>query len=283
MAKIRSIKPEFFRHPGLFELEQNTNLPIRVAFAGLWTVADREGRFRWQPKQIKLDILPYDDIDINLVLNELVTSSYLVRYEVESKEYGYIPTWKDHQRVRADEAQSVFPEPSPGNIKNSLENNKVLQKKTEKDLNRNESVTNPLQTHVVEMEVEMEVERKGDLSIARSDKKTDELFEIGIILNTGELYRPTATQVTEWEKLYPAVAVQQHLRNMAGWSQANLKKRKTKAGILRFVNAWLQREQDRGGHHATANRPGYGQQTAAEKGAAWLAAQRNESIRDEAA
>ena len=38
---------------------------------------------------------------------------------------------------------------------------------------------------------------------------------------------------------------------MRGWLNANPKKRKTKAGILRFVNSWLSREQDRGGQNAT--------------------------------
>ena len=33
---------------------------------------------------------------------------------------------------------------------------------------------------------------------------------------------------------------------MAGWLDANPSKRKTKRGILRFVNGWLAREQDKG-------------------------------------
>ena len=34
---------------------------------------------------------------------------------------------------------------------------------------------------------------------------------------------------------------------MAGWLDANPKRRKTKQGILRFVTSWLAREQDKGG------------------------------------
>ena len=34
---------------------------------------------------------------------------------------------------------------------------------------------------------------------------------------------------------------------MAGWLNSNPKKRKTKSGILRFINGWLSREQDSGG------------------------------------
>ena len=50
----------------------------------------------------------------------------------------------------------------------------------------------------------------------------------------------------EWSELYPAVDVMQELRKMAGWLDANPSKRKTKRGILRFVNGWLAREQDKG-------------------------------------
>ena len=57
MARIRTIKPEFFRHEALFEAEHRAGLPLRLAFAGLWTAADREGRFKWRPRQLKLDVL----------------------------------------------------------------------------------------------------------------------------------------------------------------------------------------------------------------------------------
>lgn len=50
--------------------------------------------------------------------------------------------------------------------------------------------------------------------------------------------------VAELSGLYPAVDVEQQLRNMRGWLLANPKNRKTKAGIMRFVNSWLSREQN---------------------------------------
>ena len=50
--------------------------------------------------------------------------------------------------------------------------------------------------------------------------------------------------VAELSGLYPAVDVAQQLRGMRGWLLANPKNRKTKAGIMRFVNSWLSREQN---------------------------------------
>lgn len=56
-------------------------------------------------------------------------------------------------------------------------------------------------------------------------------------------------QIDTWHELYAAVDIMQELKKMKGWLNSNPKKRKTKSGILRFVNSWLAKEQDRGGKH----------------------------------
>ena len=112
MARIRTIKPDFFRHEGLFEAEQSSALPLRVAFAGLFTAADREGRFVWAPRALKLDCLPYDEIDFEQVLNALFEHGFIVKYEIDGKTYGCIPSWKSHQHVNIREASSTIPDAS---------------------------------------------------------------------------------------------------------------------------------------------------------------------------
>jgi hypothetical protein len=116
MARIRTIKPDFFRHEGLFEAERETGLPIRVAFAGLWTAADREGRFRWSARALKLDCLPYDDVDFARVLDALWTRGWLVKYVVSGSEFGWIPTWHTHQVINNRERASDLPEPNEINV-----------------------------------------------------------------------------------------------------------------------------------------------------------------------
>lgn len=66
-------------------------------------------------------------------------------------------------------------------------------------------------------------------------------------LNDGTGYEVSQEQCQEWAGLYPAVNVIQQLRNMKGWLDANPTRRKTRKGVLRFINSWLAREQDRGG------------------------------------
>lgn len=72
-----------------------------------------------------------------------------------------------------------------------------------------------------------------------------------IPLNDKTTYGVTEAQVKTWAELYPAVDVMQQLRQMIGWCQGNPRRCKTRNGVLRFVNSWLSREQDRGGKVST--------------------------------
>jgi hypothetical protein len=116
MARIRTIKPDFFRHGGLFDLEKESGLPVRVAFAGLWTASDRAGRFLWRPRELKLDCLPYDEVDFSRVLDALRTRHHIEKYIVDGVEYGFIPSWDDHQVINNRETPSAIPEPTETSI-----------------------------------------------------------------------------------------------------------------------------------------------------------------------
>jgi hypothetical protein len=110
MARIRTIKPEFFRNHKLYKLEKETGLPIRVAFAGLWTTCDREGRFEWVEEELKLDCLPYDEVDFSRVLDALVTRGFVVKYAVNERDFGYVPGFLEHQVVNNREKDSTIPQ-----------------------------------------------------------------------------------------------------------------------------------------------------------------------------
>ena len=113
MSRIRTVKPELFKHEDLFDAEQNSKLPLRLAFIGLFTVADREGRFKWRPRTLKLDILPHDFIDFATILDALEHAGFIERYEIEGEIYGWIPTFTKHQRFTGKEAEtkSLLPPP----------------------------------------------------------------------------------------------------------------------------------------------------------------------------
>lgn len=113
MGRIRSIKPDFFIHEDLFDAEKASKLPLRLAFSGLWTQCDREGRFHWRPRMLKTDILPYDDLDFEKVLNALAEHGFVQKYVVDGNAFGFIPSWSKHQYVNQREAESAIPCPDP--------------------------------------------------------------------------------------------------------------------------------------------------------------------------
>ena len=82
---------------------------------------------------------------------------------------------------------------------------------------------------------------------AESYAEKPKITQFNIILNDKSLYDVTEQELQEWRGLYPAVDVEQELRNMHGWADANPKQRKTRAGIRRFITAWLGKAQNRAG------------------------------------
>lgn len=111
MSRIRAIKPQFFRHEDLFDLEVRTGLPLRLAFIGLWTVCDREGRFAWRPRSLKVEVLPFDDVDFAAVLAALEQGGFIRRYQAGDQLLGWVPSFARHQIVNQKEPRSVLPPP----------------------------------------------------------------------------------------------------------------------------------------------------------------------------
>lgn len=69
---------------------------------------------------------------------------------------------------------------------------------------------------------------------------------ISLTLNDKSEFWIYGDQVEQWSELFPAVDIMQELRKMKSWLDSNPSRRKTKRGILRFVNSWLSKEQDKG-------------------------------------
>jgi hypothetical protein len=62
-------------------------------------------------------------------------------------------------------------------------------------------------------------------------------------LKDGTFFTPTQDQMDFWGMEFPNVPTYEELRSMSAWCVANVNKRKTKRGILRFINGWLTKEQ----------------------------------------
>ena len=108
MARARNIKPGFFTNEDLVELDFAT----RLLFAGLWTVADREGRLQDRPKKIKIDVFPADNLDIDAMLQALHDAKFIQRYEVNGSKFIQISSWDKHQNPHHTEKASEIPGPN---------------------------------------------------------------------------------------------------------------------------------------------------------------------------
>src|SRR5262245_7844610 len=106
MARARLLKPGFFTNEKLAELP----LEARLLFAGLWTIADREGRLEDRPRRIKGQLFPYDQTDVDALLELLADSGFVVRYVVDGASYLEIPNFTKHQRPHKNEPASVIPD-----------------------------------------------------------------------------------------------------------------------------------------------------------------------------
>jgi hypothetical protein len=107
MARARNIKPGFFANEALAEFEPW----VRLLFVGLWTVADRSGRFEVRPKRIRAALFPYDGFDVEAGITALARFGFLTVYEVGGVLYAEISNWAKHQNPHVKEAPSTIPAP----------------------------------------------------------------------------------------------------------------------------------------------------------------------------
>lgn len=123
--RARTLHPSMFLDVTLAEAERLTGLPLRVAYLGLHTCADREGRFPWDPKALKALVLPYDDdVDFDRVLEALKTCGVIVHYSIGldasasrghasdgTSGVGALISWGFTQTINNRERASVLPGP----------------------------------------------------------------------------------------------------------------------------------------------------------------------------
>jgi hypothetical protein len=110
MARIRTIKPSFFRSEDVSALP----LRARLTWIGLWTQCDDAGRTKDNARLIKGDIWPLDEVslrDIEDDLETLADHGRIVRYEVDGRRYLAITNWRDHQTIQKASTSRYPPPP----------------------------------------------------------------------------------------------------------------------------------------------------------------------------
>lgn len=105
MARIRTIKPEFFTSLSNAELP----IPTRLTFIGLWTHVDDEGRCVDDARLIKAAIWPLER-SVKAIEDDLATlarADKITRYEVDGRRYLAVTEWVTHQRINRPKASTL--------------------------------------------------------------------------------------------------------------------------------------------------------------------------------
>ncbi|ENW00178.1 hypothetical protein F938_00822 [Acinetobacter bereziniae LMG 1003 = CIP 70.12] len=101
MARARNIKPSFFTNDELSELD-----PLaRLLFIGMWTVADHKGCFEYKPKRLKVQLLPYDECNIEELTINLEKSGFIAIYSVQGQQYIKVINFEKHQNPHKNERE----------------------------------------------------------------------------------------------------------------------------------------------------------------------------------
>lgn len=105
MARIRTIKPEFFT-----DAKVTSMTPLaRLFYVSLWCEADREGRLAWEPDTLKYRYLPADKCDVEKLANELTQRKLIRLYQADDKILCWIPAFAKNQVINNREVQSTLP------------------------------------------------------------------------------------------------------------------------------------------------------------------------------
>jgi hypothetical protein len=106
MARIRTIKPQFFTSEDVTALE-----PLaRLLFVGLFTECDRDGRVEDRPRTLKMRLLPEDDCDVDALLWCLVDGGLIRRYEAGGVNVIQVSGFQRHQKPHPKEPASTLPD-----------------------------------------------------------------------------------------------------------------------------------------------------------------------------
>ena len=104
MARIRTIKPEFFTSEDIVSLSPFA----RLLYIALWCESDKEGRMLWKPRTFKMRYFPADGVDIDSLCTELVEAGLVKLY---GDGLAYVPGFTKHQHVNPRESSSDLPAP----------------------------------------------------------------------------------------------------------------------------------------------------------------------------
>ncbi len=188
--------------------------------------------FRRELHTVRLALRTFEDFGMIEVIDDVIT----------------IPNWDKHQSLDAYERRK---EQDRIRKRRKKEEQKALVASISADCSTERSAEYSTEQsadfHTLEEDKEEDREEEKENIVSRGRAEAQTPTVIQLTTNKNEPYNITQAELDTFVECYPAVDIMQELRKMKAWLESNPTKRKTKGGMLRFVNNWLAREQDNGG------------------------------------
>lgn len=222
--RTRLIEPGFFQNEDLAALPPHG----RLLFAGLWCLADREGRLDDRPPKIRALLFAYEEVPINELLDGLAKVGLVTRYEVDGRKYLQVNKFLEHQKPHQREEKSAIPPPGPAKVSPGL------------------ALEAPRRVVLVSDPVLVSVSESKTLAPSPSDSPPEAAagaidFPIA---GKGQTWRLTKVAQDRLQLAFPALDVAAICLRARAWIEANPTKRKTARGMPKFLDAFIAREQE---------------------------------------
>jgi len=245
VARIRSIKPEFFDDEDLAAL----SVAHRLCFVGLWTQADKAGRMDDRPARLKVRIFPFDDVDMDTLLADLVRAGFVVRYVVGGKPYLAVRSWAKHQRPRDDENESVIP--APMQVVDTPKSPRSDGSVTPQSLGKEGEGKGVLEGKGRDVSAEAARSSASAPAAPRGFSETREPDEPALLTFPtvgagGSTWTLTASLVADLQQAFPGVDIVAEGNKALGWLKVSPDRRKTAKGMPKFLYGWITRSVNRG-------------------------------------
>ena len=196
-----------------------------VVYYRLMVTADDYGCMDGRTILLKNELFPLKDSvtkkAVEDAISKLVSVGLLCKYTANDMPYLFFPTWEKHQRLRNKHRK--YPNPAECGVNVDCQSNDgqmtaSCQSEIESEIEKEKEYFSP------------EPQSAAVLMMPLVDKTEYEIFQ---------------KDIDEWQEAYPAVDVLQQLKAMRVWCNDNPKNKKTRNGVRRFINGWLDREQNK--------------------------------------
>lgn len=249
MARIRSIKPEFFTSDQLAECSTNA----RLLFIGMWVFADDKGRHAANMRKLKLEIFPGDsfsDADIAMWFRELWLAGLIQVYKSRTDGVFFVISGWRHQKI--DRPQPArFPCPFECELieySDSYfdEDNKPFVEHSSND--RRAFVPDTIRYDTIRGDT-IRVDAIYSSEVGHTDSEQEAV--IGSPFETIGKTREWQMPKSLYDSIaaaYPDIDLPAEFLKAKAWIKSHPENRKTARGMPKFLNGWIQRAQnDRNG------------------------------------